>query len=132
MSYYFSTPVKGDFHDNVNTTIQLLHKEWFGVLTQIDIQQTFKKKLNVDFNRYKILGVCNPQFAHKALVIKNKVGTRLPCNVIVQAVEPNTIEVAVVNPIASMQAIKNPNLAAFANEVSEKLKKVIKYLKNEK
>jgi uncharacterized protein (DUF302 family) len=132
MSYYFSTKVKGDFDDIVDTTIQLLQKEGFGVLTQIDIQQTFKKKLNVDFNRYKILGACNPQFAHKALVMEHKVGTMLPCNVIVQEVEPNTIEVAAVNPIASMQAIKNPNLEAIANEVSEKLKKVIKNLKNEK
>ena len=132
MSYYFSTTVKGDFDDIVNTTIQLLQKEGFGVLTQIDIQQTFKKKLNVEFNRYKILGACNPLFAHKALKMENKVGTMLPCNVIVQEVEPNTIEIAAVNPIASMQAIKNPNLEAIANEVSEKLKEVIKNLKNEK
>lgn len=132
MSYYFSTVVKGDFDNIIDKTTALLQKEGFGVLTQIDIQQTLKKKLDVDFNRYKILGACNPQFAYKALQIENKVGTMLPCNVIVQELANGTIEVAVVNPIQSMQAIKNQALEAIANEVTDKLKNVIKNLKDEK
>lgn len=132
MSYYFSAIVKGDFENIIQKTTELLQKEGFGVLTQIDIQQTLKKKLDVDFNRYQILGACNPQFAHKALQLENKVGTMLPCNVIVQELDEKSIEVAVVNPIQSMQAIKNPKLEAIANEVSAKLKNVIKNLKNEK
>jgi len=132
MSYYFSAIVKGNFENVIQKTTELLQKEGFGVLTQIDIQQTLKKKLDVDFNRYQILGACNPQFAHKALQLENKVGTMLPCNVIVQELDEKSIEVAVVNPIQSMQAIKNPKLEAIANEVSAKLKNVIKNLKNEK
>ncbi len=132
MNYYYNTKIKGDFDTIVDKTTQLLQKEGFGVLTQIDIQQTLKNKLNVDFKKYKILGACNPEFAHKALLMENKVGTMLPCNIIVQEIEPNTIEVAAVNPIASMQAIKNPKLESIANEVSEKLKTVIKNLKDEK
>lgn len=132
MSYYFSTIVKGNFDNIIDKTTALLQKEGFGVLTQIDIQQTLKKKLDVDFNRYKILGACNPQFAYKALQIENKVGTMLPCNVIVQELDNGTIEVAVVNPIQSMQAIKNQALEAIAYEVTDKLKNVIKNLKDEK
>lgn len=132
MSYYFSTVIKGDFDNIVDKTTVLLQKEGFGVLTQIDLQQTLKKKLDVDFNRYKILGACNPQFAYKALQIENKVGTMLPCNVIVQELSNGTIEVAAVDPIQSMQAIKNQALEAIAHEVSDKLKNVIKNLKDEK
>ncbi len=132
MSYYYSTTVKGNFDDIVNNTTELLQKEGFGVLTQIDIQQTLKKKLDVNFQKYTILGACNPQFAHMALKLEDKVGTMLPCNVIVQEIEPNTIEVAAVNPIASMQAVKNSKMEAIANEVGEKLKKVINDLKDEK
>ncbi len=132
MNYYYNTKIKGDFDDIVEKTTQVLQKEGFGVLTQIDMQQTLKKKLDVDFKRYKILGACNPEFAHLALLTESKIGTMLPCNIIVQEIEPNTIEVAAVNPIASMQAIKNPKLESLANEVSEKLKTVIKNLKNEK
>lgn len=132
MSYYFSTVIKGDFDNIVDKTTALLQKEGFGVLTQIDLQQTLKKKLDVDFNRYKILGACNPQFAYKALQIENKVGTMLPCNVIVQELSNGTIEVAAVDPIQSMQAIKNQALEAIAHEVSDKLKNVIKNLKDEK
>lgn len=132
MNYYFSTIIKGDFDNIIDKTTALLQKEGFGVLTQIDIQQTLKKKLDVDFNRYKILGACNPQFAYKALQIENKVGTMLPCNVIVQELGNGTIEVAVVNPIQSMQAIKNQELEAIASEVTDKLKNIIKNLKDEK
>ena len=132
MSYYFSTIVKGDFDTIVDKTTELLKKEGFGILTQIDIQETLKKKLDVDFNRYKILGACNAPFAYKALQAENKVGTMLPCNVIIQELDDKTIEVAAVNPLESMQAIKNPALEAIANEVTDKLKTVIKNLKDEK
>lgn len=128
MSYYFSTVIESDFDSAVDKTTDLLQKEGFGVLTQIDIQQTLKKKLDVDFNRYKILGACNPQFAYKALQAENKIGTMLPCNVIVQELENGSIEVSAVNPVQSMQAVKNPALEAIANEVTNKLKNVIKGL----
>lgn|SRR5690606_10136313 len=130
MSYYFSTVIESDFDSAVDKTTDLLQKEGFGVLTQIDIQQTLKKKLDVDFNRYKILGACNPQFAYKALQAENKIGTMLPCNVIVQELENGSIEVSAVNPVQSMQAVKNPALEAIANEVTNKLKNVIKGLGN--
>lgn len=132
MSYYFSTIVKGDFDTIVDKTTELLQKEGFGILTQIDIQETLKKKLDVNFNRYKILGACNAPFAYKALQAENKVGTMLPCNVIVQELDDKTVEVAAVNPMESMQAINNPALEAIANEVTDKLKTVIKNLKDEK
>lgn len=132
MSYYFSTIVKGSFDTIVDKTTELLKQEGFGILTQIDIQETLKKKLDVNFNRYKILGACNAPFAYKALQTENKVGTMLPCNVIVQELEDRTIEVAAVNPMESMQAINNPALEAVAKEVTEKLKTVIKNLKDEK
>ncbi|WP_100609884.1 DUF302 domain-containing protein [Confluentibacter lentus] len=128
MSYYFSTIVKDDFDNVVDKTTGLLQKEGFGVLTQIDMQQTLKKKLDVDFNRYKILGACNPQFAYKALQAENKIGTMLPCNVIIQELVNGTVEVAAVNPMQSMQAVKNPALEAIANDVTNKLKNVIKNL----
>lgn len=132
MSYYFSTIVRGDFDSIVNTTTELLQKEGFGILTQIDIQKTLKNKLNVDFNRYKILGACNPPFAYKALQMERKVGTMLPCNVIIQEFDDKTVEIAAVNPMKSMQAIENPALEAIAHEIADKLQTVIKKLKDEK
>ena len=132
MDYYFSKIVTGNFDAVVSKTTQLLNKEGFGVLTEINMQQTLKKKLDVTINKYTILGACNPQFAYKALQIENKIGTMLPCNVIVQELENNTIEVAIVNPIESMKAIKNPALEVIANDVTEKLKNIIKGLKNDK
>jgi len=128
MSYYFNKTVNGTFNDVIEKVTDLLSKEDFGILTEIDIQQTLKKKLNVDFKKYKILGACNPPFAYKALVAEDKIGTMLPCNVIVQELGDNTIEVAAVNPIASMQAVKNTELVEVAEKVSEKLKKVINNL----
>jgi uncharacterized protein (DUF302 family) len=109
-----------------------LQKEGFGILTQIDIQQTLKKKLNVDFNKYKILGACNPPFAYKALQAESKIGTMLPCNIIVQELDKDRIEVAAVNPLLSMQAIKNAQLESIAQEVSDKLENVINSIKSEK
>ncbi|WP_338733431.1 DUF302 domain-containing protein [Mangrovimonas cancribranchiae] len=131
MSYYFSTIVKGDFNTVIDKTTALLQEQGFGVLTEIDIQQTLKKKLDVNFNKYKILGACNPTFAYKALQAENKIGTLLPCNVIIQEVDNNTIEVAAVNPIESMQSVKNNALETIAKSVSNKLQAVIKGLESD-
>jgi uncharacterized protein (DUF302 family) len=128
MTYYFNTVVSGDFDAIIEKVTQLLQKEGFGILTQIDIQETLKKKLDVDFKKYKILGACNPPFAYKALQSEDKIGTMLPCNIIVQELEPNKIEVAAINPMVSMQAVKNSQLEDVAQEVSERLENVIKLL----
>lgn len=128
MSYYFNKTVNGTFNNVVEKVTDLLSKEGFGILTEIDIQQTLKNKLNVNFKKYKILGACNPPFAYKALIAEDKIGTMLPCNVIVQELGDNTIEVAAVNPLVSMQAVKNSELIDVAEKVSEKLKKVINNL----
>jgi len=125
MTYYFNKTVKGNFEDIIDKVSKELEKEGFGILTDIDIKSTFKKKLDVDFQNYRILGACNAPYAHKALKAEDKVGTMLPCNVIVQQLDDNSIEIAAVNPVASMQAINNSELKGIADEISEKLKKVI-------
>ena len=125
MSYYFSKTVKEDFDTAIEKVTDELKKEGFGVLTQIDVQETLKKKLDVDFRKYKILGACNPHFAHQALLAEEMIGTMLPCNVIVQERENGQVEVSAVDPMASMMAVKNEKLGTVANEVREKLKKVI-------
>lgn len=132
MGYYFNTTVSGNFDSIVEKVTELLKNEGFGILTEIDIQKTLKNKLDVDFRKYKILGACNPPFAHLALKAENKIGTMLPCNLIVQELEDNKIEVAAINPMISMQAVKNKNLENIAEEVSNKLKNVIINLENEK
>jgi len=125
MSYYFNTTVSGNFEDIVQRTTEALKEEGFGVLTDIDVTATLKKKLGVDFKKYRILGACNPPFAFKALLAEDKIGTMLPCNVIVQEIDEGEIEVAAIDPIASMQAINNPEVEGIANQIQEKLKKVI-------
>lgn len=126
MSYYFKTTLKKvSFKDAINITTEALKKEGFGVLTEIDIKSTLKKKLDVDFYHYTILGACNPEFAHKALLAEDKIGAMLPCNVIVQEKEAGIIEISAVDPAASMQAVGNATLADIAGEVRDKLKKVI-------
>jgi len=126
MTYYYNTILPNlTFEEAVHKTTEALKKEGFGVLTEIDIKATLKKKLDVDFHNYKILGACNPGFAHKALLAEDKIGTMLPCNVIVQEKEDGFIEVAAVNPMASMQAVINKDLMGIADDVSEKLKRVI-------
>ena len=132
MTYYFNTIVSGDFEAVIENVTELLKKEGFGILTQIDIQQTLKNKLDVDFKKYKILGACNPPFAYEALQQEDKIGTMLPCNIIVQELEKNKIEVAAINPMVSMQAVKNEKLGNIAQQVSKKLENVISNLKNEK
>lgn len=131
MNYYYNTVVSGDFETIIEKVTQLLQDEGFGVLTQIDIKKTLKNKLDVDFKKYTILGACNPGFAYQALQAENKIGTMLPCNIIVQELEKNKIEVAAINPIISMQAVKNEQLEDIADQVSNKLKNVIINLKDE-
>lgn len=125
MSYYFAKTVETNFEETLIKIEEELKKESFGVLTEIDVQATFKKKLDVDFRKYKILGACNPPFAHKALTAEDKVGVLLPCNVIVQELDVSKVEVAIVNPIDSMQSVKNAALESIASEVTDKLKKVL-------
>ena len=128
MIYYFNKTVEGSFKDVCQRAVEALKEEGFGVLTEIDVREILKKKLDVDFRKYTILGACNPTFAYKALQTEDKIGIMLPCNVIVQEISEDEIEVAAVDPIASMQAIHNPNLEATALQVKAKLKKVIKNL----
>jgi uncharacterized protein (DUF302 family) len=126
MSYYFNTTLKEkDFDKAIEMVTAALKEEGFGVLTEIDVKETLKKKIDVDFKKYKILGACNPEFAHKALKNEDKIGVLLPCNVVVEENDRGEIEVSAVDPIASMQAAKNDNLEVIATEVQQKLKKII-------
>ena len=125
MSYYFSKTLSASFDEAITKVTDELKKEGFGILTEIDVKEAVKKKLNKDFRKYKILGACNPPFAFKALQTEDKVGTMLPCNVIVQEAPGGKIEVAAIDPVASMQAIENQALKEVAIEVQGKLKKVI-------
>ena len=125
MKYYFSKTVTLSFDDAIEKVMAELKKEGFGILTDIDVRQTLKKKLDVDFKKYRILGACNPPFAYKALQVEDKIGTMLPCNVIVQEIDEGQVEVAAIDPVASMQAVANPALKDVAEQVQGKLKKVI-------
>lgn len=129
MSYYFNTTLKEkNFDKAIETVTAALKEEGFGVLTEIDVKETLKKKIDVDFKKYKILGACNPEFAHKALKSEDKIGVFLPCNVIVEENDNGEIEVSAVDPISSMQAAKNDSLEKIATEVQQKLKKIINSL----
>ncbi len=128
MSYHFSKKLDLPFDQAVSRVTEALKSEGFGVLTDIDVSATMKAKLGEDFRPYRILGACNPQLAHRALKLEDKIGTMLPCNVIVQQHADGGVEVSAVDPVASMQAIKNPALAEVANEVQAKLKKVVEGL----
>jgi len=132
MKYYFTKTITGRFEAIETEVIRLLKKEGFGVLTRIDMQDTLKEKLNVDFRNYMILGACNPPFAYKALQAEDKIGTMLPCNIIMQEHAPNTIEVSAINPMVSMQAVDNKTLKTVAEEVSQQLENVINSIENEK
>ena len=124
MTYYIAKNVAGDFDDVIERVTQALKTEGFGVLTEIDVAATLKKKIDVDFRPYRILGACNPTMAHKALSAEDKIGVMLPCNVIVQQADGG-VEVAAVDPVASMQAVENPRLADIAGPVKEALARVI-------
>ena len=127
MSYYFAKTLDMPFDRAVEKTVAALKAHGFGVLTRIDVQATMKEKIGADFRPYVILGACNPQMAHKALEAEDKIGTMLPCNVIVQERNGKS-EVAAVDPVASMQAIENPALGAIATEVRQRLKAVVEAL----
>lgn len=125
MNYYFSKTLNISFEEAIGRVKDELKKEGFGILTEIDVKETLKKKLNVDFKKYKILGSCNPPFAYQALQVEDKIGTMLPCNVIVQETTESKVEISAVDPVASMQAVENPALKEIAAEIRDKLKKVI-------
>ncbi|HEY9170585.1 MAG TPA: DUF302 domain-containing protein [Lutibacter sp.] len=129
MNYYFSKSlVNVTFDEAIEKVTKSLKEEGFGILTEIDIKTTLKKKLDVDFYNYKILGACNPPFAYKALLAEDKIGAMLPCNVIVQEKEAGKVEVSAVDPAASMQAVENGELIDIANEIRARLQKVIEAL----
>ena len=125
MQYYFNKTIALPFDEAITRVIDALQKEGFGILTDIDVQNTLKKKLDVDFKKYRILGACNPPFAYKALQAESRIGTMLPCNVIVQETEEGEVEVSAIDPIASMQAVQNPALEDIAKKVQAKLRNVI-------
>lgn len=126
MNYYISKTLKNiSFEEGIERITEALKQEGFGILTEIDLKNTLKKKLDVDFYNYKILGACNPGFAYKALQAENKIGTMLPCNVIVQEKTPGEIEISAVDPMASMQAVENEALGDLAKEVKMKLENCI-------
>lgn len=128
MTYYFSNTLDIPFDAAVIRVTKALKDEGFGVLTTIDVSETLKEKLGVDFPRYVILGACNPSMAHQALQAENKIGTMLPCNVIVRDAEDGRTEVAAVDPVSSMQAVENPALADIATAVRSKLKSMVESL----
>ena len=129
MTYHFSKILEHTFENSVDKVKESLKNEGFGVVSEIDIKKTFKEKLDVNFNNYLILGACNPNYALKAISSENKIGTMLPCNVVVQELPDGKIEVSAVDPVASMMAIQNHKLGEIASEVQLKLKKVIENLK---
>lgn len=125
MNYYSSKKIKCSFEDAIIKITDELKKEGFGILTEIDVKETLKKKLDVNFRKYKILGACNPPFAYKALQLEENIGVMMPCNVVVQEKENGEVQVSAVNPMESMKTVNNPNLAEVAIEISDKLKNVI-------
>lgn len=130
MSYYMATQLKTTFDEAIERTEAALKTEGFGVLTRVDVQETLKSKIDVDFRPYTILGACNPGLAYEALQLEDKVGTMLPCNLVVQQKGDGEVEVAAINPVASMQAIDNPQLKKAAAVVQEKLSRVIDSLRS--
>lgn len=125
MSYYFAKTLPVGFDEAVRRATEALKQQGFGIITEIDVKQTLKAKIGVDFRNYRILGACNPKLAHEALELEDKIGTMLPCNVVVQEVGANKTEIAAIDPVASMQAIDNPRLKAAASKVQALLQKVI-------
>ncbi|MCF8238722.1 MAG: DUF302 domain-containing protein [Saprospiraceae bacterium] len=128
MAYYFSKTISGDFRDVVEQTIAALKDNGFGIITRIDMKETFQQKIGKEILPYLILGACNPNYAFEALQKENKVGAMLPCNVIVQQLADGHVEVAAVDPVASMSAIDNPELLALASQVATSLKGVVQGL----
>ncbi len=129
MSYHNSKKVDVSFDEAILQVTEELKKEGFGILTEIDVKETLKKKLDIDFRKYKILGACNPPLAYKALSEEENIGVMLPCNVIVQETADGSVRVSAINPMESMKAVGNPNLEEIAKTVSDKLANVINNLK---
>lgn len=126
---YFNTKIVDYSYDEALVKVaEELKKEGFGVLTEIDVKETLKKKIDVDFRRYKIMGACNPSFAHKAISAEDNLGVLLPCNFVVQENKDGKTQISSVNPLVSMQSVENENLAPIAKEVSEKLSRVMNNL----
>jgi uncharacterized protein (DUF302 family) len=125
MSYYFSKTLGTGFPDAIERVAAALKKEGFGIITEIDVTDTFKKKLGVDFRNYRILGACNPSMAREALLLEDKIGTMLPCNVVVQQLPGGTVEIAAIDPVASMAAVDNPQLLKTAEQVRDLLRRVV-------
>lgn len=130
MKYYISKKLDATYEQAIDEVKEALTIQGFGVLSEIKIHDKLKEKLDVDFRRYTILGACNPEYAYKALQSEDKIGTMLPCNIVVQELGKNEIEVAAIDPIASMMAIENPKLAKIAGEIKRKLEKAIASLHN--
>ena len=128
MSYYFAKTLTASFDDAVQRTVEALKSEGFGIITEFDVKATLKKKIDVEFRNYLILGACNPALAREALEIEDKVGMMLPCNVVLQDMGGGRTEVAAIDPVASMQAIDNPRLKEAATHLQAKLRKVIESL----
>jgi len=125
MAYYFRKTLPVGFDEAVRRTTEALKQQGFGIITEIDVKETFKKKLGIDFRNYRILGACNPTLAHEALNLEDKIGTMLPCNVVVQDAPDDSTEIAAIDPVASMLAIENPLLKQAAERVRERLEKAI-------
>lgn len=125
MPYYMTKAVNGSFDDVIVRTVEALKQEGFGVLTEIDVKATMKKKLDVDFRNYRILGACNPPIAHQALMMEDRIGVMLPCNVIVQEYANGKVEVSTIDPAVAMLGTGNPKLAPFAEQVRDKLARVL-------
>lgn len=128
MTYYFCKVLALGFDQAVMRTTEALKEAGFGIITEIDVKDTLKKKLGIEFRNYRILGACNPRLAYEALQIEDKVGTMLPCNVVVQDVGGGRTEVAAIDPVASMQAIDNPKLRAAAERVRTMLAGMVESL----
>lgn len=128
MSYYFTKQIRKGFEEAINTLAEELKKEGFGILSEIDVKDTLKKKIDVDFRKYKILGACNPHFAHKALLTEDKIGVLLPCNFIAQEIEPDLTEIACMNPLVAMKEVDNDSMENIVAEVTRKLSNVMEAL----
>ena len=129
MNFYFSKIVTNqNFEDALKNVTEALKTEGFGILTEINVKETFKKKLDVDFKKYIILGACNPKFAHKALTLEDKLGVFLPCNIVVEEHDNGEVEVSAVDPVASLSSVNNKILENIASEIQQKLKRIIESL----
>ena len=128
MSYFTAKTIEKDFETAVTLVTESLKEQGFGILTEINVHDVFKKKLDIDFKKYRILGACNPQFAHQAITTESNIGTMLPCNVLVKEVDEKNTEVVAVNPVSSMQAVEVEGLAEIAGEVKNRLEHAIQSL----